>query len=482
MELNKLLDSKRIPNMTKDSFYNFPGVSKEEWIEKVREDLKGKDFEKILITDVWDELKVMPFYSMEDLPESNFSYKFHAKAHLPGFAPRIWNNVVSFHPTDEKKCNQEIIHALENGADAIAIHLTGDENLNLLLKGVMTEFIHIYFIPLESPRILYNQILDWINSLHIKPSMLSGAVLWSPTSGLFQRESNFLENIQLGAEMIEKFSAFREFYPMTLDIAKYANSGANGIQQLYLGLGEMIEMMDSFIPKAVSAAMIFDNMAFLASAGELSFPEISKLKAFRILLVELAGNMGVEISMESLHLVVSTSEWSKSLIDKNSNLIRQTYEAMSAILGGGNSIWVRPINEKQASDLEKRVARNVSSILKEESFLDKVMDPAAGAYYLENLEADLKKTILKKLEKLEDNGGWLKNFNSRKIHEEVRVERNRIQEQVLKNEQIKVGANKYEAKNELASYGVFKEIIEAEYELKPTRATYLLEKKNLKES
>lgn len=468
--------------MTKESFYNFPNVSKEEWIENVQKELKGKDFEKTLVNKVWGELDVLPFYTSEDLPKSNFSFRFHEKAKFPGFSPRNWNNVVSFYPVDEKKSNQEIIHALENGADSIAIHLNGAENLNQVLTGVMTEFIHIYFIPLDSPRLLFDQILEWIESLQIKPSMLQGAVLWSPTSELFNSESDFSENIKLGAEMIEHFSSFREFFPLTLDIARYADSGANVIQQLYLGLGEMIEMMDSFIKKAVSPAMLFENIAIHASVGELFFPEISKLKVFRELLVELAGNMGQDIALESLHLIVSTSEWSKSLIDKNSNLIRQTYEAMSAVIGGGNSIWVRPLNEKSATILEKRVARNVSSILKEESFLDKVMDHAAGSYYVESLYSDIKANVLKKLEELEENGGWLENFKSRKVHETVRVERKRIQEQYLNNESIKVGANKYEVEGDLSNNGDFEEIEEVEYGLKPTRATYLLEKKNLKKS
>lgn len=466
--------------MTKESFYDFPNSNKQEWIEKIQKDLKGKDFKETLLTKLWGELEVMPFYSPEDLSSPSYSFRFHEKTKLPGLAPRIWSNMASFFPEDEKKSNQEIIHALENGADAIAIYLSGEENLNQILKGVMTEFIHLYFIPLGPPKLLYEQVLEWIDSLHIKPSMLQGAVLWSPTSDLFQRESDFLENIKLGAEMIEQFSAFIEFFPMTLDIAKYADSGANGIQQVYLGLGEMIEMMDSFISKAVSPAMVFDNFAFYASTGELFFPEISKLKAFRILLVELAGNMGQKITPESLHMVVSTSDFSYSLIDKNTNLIRQSYETMSAILGGCNTVWVKPLNEKSASTLEKRIARNISSILKEESFFDKVMDPVAGSFYAESLIKKIKIEVLKNLERLEDEGGWLENFKSRKIHELVRRERKNAQQLILTSESIKVGANKYEAKSDLTSISSLEDFEEMEYELKPTRASYLLEQKKLK--
>lgn len=468
--------------MTKESFYNFLDVTKEDWVEQVKKDLKGKDFEQTLIHKVWNDVEVLPFYCSEDISKPIPSIRFHEEAKLPGFSPRIWNNAVSFYPTDDKGCNQEILSVLQQGADAIIIHLRGTENLHEILKGVMTEFIHLYFVPLSSPRMLFNQIMDWIESLHVKPGMLQGAILWSPTSDLMKRNGDFQENIKLGAEMIGKLSAFRDFYPMTLNFSLYEDSGANGIQQSFLGLAEMVEMMDAFIKEAVSTAMLFDNMAVYCSAGELFFPEIAKLKAIRILLQELAFNLGQEISPASLHFIISSSTWSKSLMDQNSNLIRQTYEAMSAIFGGADTLWVRPALGEKASELEKRMARNVSTILKEESYLDKVMDPAAGSYYIDSLVENLRKKILEELRNFEEKGGWLKNFESRQIQAIVRKERSLIQESYLTQEKIKVGANKYEEKDDSAGKISFEKIVEESHELKPSRATYLLEKKTLDQS
>lgn len=464
--------------MTNESFYDFLEVTKEEWVEQVKKDLKGKDFEQTLINKVWGDLEVLPFYCAEDVLNTTTALRFHEEGKLPGFSPRIWNNAVSFHPTNEKDCNQEILSALQQGADALIIHLHGTENLHEILKGVMTEFIQLYFVPRSSPRILFNQIIEWIESLHVKPGMLKGAIIWCPTSDLIKRKGDFQENIKLGVEMIQKLSSFRDFYPMTLDLAIYADSGANGIQQSFLGLGEMVDMMDAFIKNAVSTAMIFDNMAVFCSVGDQFFPEIAKLKSVRILLQELAYNLGQEIPSTSLHFIVASSTWSKSLIDQHSNLIRQTYEAMAAVLGGANSVWIRPVMGDKATELEKRIARNVSNILKEESYLDKVMDPSAGSYYIDSMVEHLREKVLEELKKLENKGGWLKNFESGEIQQIVRKERRSIQDSILNHEQIKVGANKYEEKDS-PEKGVFVEIVEEEYELKPTRATYLLEKKTL---
>jgi len=104
----------------------------------------------------------------------------------------------------------------------------------------------------------------------------------------------------------------------------------------------LIELFDSFVSHGVSTSQALLQMAFLVSTGEQHFPEIAKLKALRILISELAMNLGASNPPESFHLIVTTSLWTKSRIDKNSNLVRQTYEAMAGIIGGANSIWVRP--------------------------------------------------------------------------------------------------------------------------------------------
>lgn len=466
--------------MIEEPFFDFSPKSKNDWIDQVKKDLKGKDFDQNLVQQVWGEIPSQPFYTLEDLPEKLADLKFHEAPTLPGTSPRVWNNVVPVFPGEEKKTNEEILHVLDHGAEGLVLHLQGDENLHELLKGVMTEFVQLYFIP-ENPKLVFNQLVEWVEKLQIKPSMLQGGILWSPASELFNKGEGFEEGIDLAVEMINRFSEYLDFYPVSLDTVRYADAGANGIQQLYLGMGEMIEFMDAMIKKAVSPAMLYNNMAFYAAVGDDHFPEIAKLKALRLLLLELAFNMGQEINPSELHLVVTTSLWSKSYLDKNTNLIRQTYEAMAAILGGANTLFVRPLEREKASQLESRVARNISAVLKEEAYLDKVMDPSAGSYYLENLIKDIKAKVLEELEVLEDNGGWLESFHKREIHSLVRSERDKIQKEILEGGIVKVGANKYLSSQE-EDRKDFEGLHEKDFELRPSRATYLLEMEKQKNS
>ncbi|WP_192348374.1 methylmalonyl-CoA mutase family protein [Algoriphagus sp. Y33] len=465
--------------MTNQDFYTFTPTGKNDWIDQVKQDLKGKDFDNTLTSTLWEKIKIQPFYTSEDIKDLAPEYKFHPAPKIPGMSSRIWTNLVSFYPKNEKSSNEEILNALKNGADGLILHLEGTQNLNRILKGVHTEYITTIFSPTADTALFIQLIQEWIGSLNLKPTMLRGAIHWNPCDELFGSGENFNSGIDLAAQAINDFREFREFYPLTIDLSRYTNAGATGIQELTYGLGEVIELIDKLSKKGISARQMFENMAFHTAIGDSHFAEIAKVKALRKLIVELAGNYGVQIDVENVYIIASTGVWSKSLMDKNTSLIRQTYEAMAGILGGANSLWVNPAEGKNASLLEKRIARNVSSILKEESYLDKIMDPAAGSYYLEVLQAEIEKAVTSGLQELEEHGGWLKSFEDRTLHAEIRKSREAAQKKVLSGSAIKVGTNKYLTKDKLENQLPFEPLTEKDFELLPSRMTYFVEQNNL---
>ena len=468
--------------MTSKDFYPFPPSTKDEWLQKVKKDLRGKDFRQTLVNSLWDQIEVQPFYAQSDTTGAHHSYSFHPASNLPGMPPRIWANLISIYPSGAAKTNQEILHALQNGADGLVLNLNGEEDLNELMKAVHTEFIETDFLPTGEPERVFHQLQDWIESLNLKPNMLNGSMLWSPCDELYRSGKNFDTAITQAAKLIEDFKDFRGFHPLTINLARYANAGATGIQELKYGLGEVIELIDHLAKKAVSPRQVFEKIALHTAVGDSHFAEIAKVKALRKLLIELAGTYGVQIKPEEIHIITSTSGWSKSLLDKNTNLIRQTYEAMAGILGGGNSIWVKPLEEKNTAVLEKRIARNVSSILKEESHFDKVMDPAAGSFYLEKLQQEIENSTIKGLQELEENGGWLKSFEERSIHDQIRNTRESLQKKVLADSLIKVGVNKYQPKENLKNALDFEPLSEKDFQLLPSRAAYFIEQNYLSNS
>ncbi|TDQ15150.1 heterodimeric methylmalonyl-CoA mutase small subunit [Algoriphagus boseongensis] len=450
-------------------FSEFDSVSKEEWIAQAKKDLRGKDFDQNLKSALWDRLAIDPFYTLEDRVAESFPTEFQAKSEIPGLPPRIWGNVVSVLPGDT---NSSILNALENGADGLVLHLNGFENLDELVKGVFPEYISIWIKPIGNPLFVLNTFLGWIEKIDLDPEKLQGGFLWTPSDLVFEQNEVFQLGVELFTEIFELTDAFPNFKAFALKSSRYSESGANPLDALIFTLGELIEIIDQ---AQIKPEKVFKKALLEVSIGDAHFGEIARLKTFREIVSMLAGQYEVELESKELSLFSQTSDWSKSILDINTNLIRQTYEAMAGVFGGANFLWVRPFEEENCTEQERRIARNVSLILRDEAYLDKMIDPAAGSYYLEKLQEKITQEIQSGLLDLEKNGGWMAALNSGEIHSRVRAYREKIQNKVLDKNLSKIGANKYPASEKLRNDYPFHDFEEKSFELKPTRATYLFE-------
>lgn len=461
--------------MPTQEFYPFPEASKDEWLDQIKHDLKGKVELSALKSKLWEEIQIDPIYSFEQVEGSPVPNSFNTPSKFPGLPTRIWSNVVAPSMKDEKATNEEILEVLQLGAEGLVLQLNGTEDLNVILKGVFTEFVTLHFMPINEMEPVLIQVKNWAESLQLTPEMLHGSILWSPTGSMFTGKEDLTSEINLGIQMITEFKEFPHFLPITIDLARYSNAGGSGIQELSYGLSEVIEILDQFSQKGISVNQAMAQLAFHSAVGENHFPEIVKLKVLRSLLVDLTTNLGGNITSESIHLIASTSVWSKSLLDTNTSLVRQSYEAMAAIIGGCNTLWVRPMEGNEASPLAKRIARNVSTILREESFLDKVMDPASGAYFLESLATEIESNVIDSLKEIEEKGGWETCFSDRSIHVAIQQTARKTQKAILKKDKSMIGVNKYELKsNDSATLNLEKPKME-DYELPSSRASYLVE-------
>jgi methylmalonyl-CoA mutase len=329
--------------------------------------------------------------------------------------------------------------------------------------------------PLADPLAALNAFLSWAKSLGVNESELNGGLLWSPMDMLFEEGKSLDESIPVLKAIFAACSKSPDFKAFHFDFSKYAEAGASGLDELIFGFGEMIELIDqsTFNPKE-----IFESSGIFTAIGNLHFPEIAKLKSIRFFAAELALQYDLELKPQDISIFAKTSNWSKSTLDSNTNLIRQTYEAMAAVLGGANGIWVAPLQSQSSSELELRIARNVSSILVHESYLDKVADPTAGSYYLDFLVNEFMEKTKTGLQVLEQKGGWKLGFELNEIQQNVRESRLNQQNQVLSGQVSKIGVNKYPASTSLKKDLEFIPLEEEPKDLKPSRASYLVELEN----
>ena len=459
--------------MTDSLFSEFSPNSKSEWIQQATKDLKGKDFNQVLKSKLWNTVDLDPIYTLEDLDGNpSIQIRFNPPSEIPGLPPRIWSNVVSVLPGDT---NSEILHVLENGAEGLVLHLNGFEDLDELLKEVQPQYISLFVKPLGNPISILGQFLNWVERTEIDSEGLKGAFLWTPSAMIFDQNDSFSLAMEVFSEVMELAEGFPNFKSFTLQSSRYTESGSHPLEALVFAMGELIELIDH---SGKNPESLIRNLLLEASVGESHFGEISRIKAFRIAMIRLASAYGLDLRPENFEILCQTSSWSKSGLDINTNLIRQTYEAMAGVLGGANFLWVKPFQEENSTELERRIARNVSSILKEEAYLDKVMDPAAGSFFLENLEKSMLDFLGENLKALENSGGWVKALEAGKIHQSIRSFRQKVQAEILDSRLVKVGVNKFPASEKLKKDYTFEVFEEKSHELKPTRASYLFELQN----
>jgi methylmalonyl-CoA mutase len=455
--------------MEQDLFSDFPNTTKADWLRQATADLKGKGEAQDLGSKLWDTLPLQPLYALEDLGHPVKQRRFHAPSEFPGMSPRLWANVVTVLPSDT---NADLLLALENGADGLILPLQGKEDLQELLEGVLPQYISIYLLPLGNPVSALQLFQSWVDSLAVDTSLIQGGILWSPSDLVFEQKQDLGLGVELLEELLELTEGYTNFKSFCIKTSRYTESGSHPLDALTFGLGELVEILDRV---SLPPSLVFDKLFLESSVGDHHFGEAARQLSFRQLVQELALLYQVELEQQQLILFCQTSHWSQSILDAHTNMIRQTYEALSAVLGGANVLWVKPLEEENASTQERRIARNVSAILKEEAYLDKVQDPAAGSYFLENLVTDLVKETQASLTLLEQEGGWWKACQSGKLQARVKTHRAKIQGEVLDKARVKVGANSFAAPASLTYNSPFTPFVEAAHELKPTRATYLVE-------
>ena len=185
--------------------------------------------------------------------------------------------------------------------------------------------------------------------------------------------------------------------------------------------------------------------------------QIAKFRAFRILFHQVALSYELEgFQPGTIKIHGVSSHWNKTLADINNNMLRNTSEAMAAIIGGCDSIHITPHDSTLApsSVSSRRIARNISNILKDEAYLDKVADPAAGSYYLENLTNELAKAAWALFKEIEKAGGFISSFKTNSIQDAIGKTRHKKFKHIASRGTVIVGVNQYPDKTESLSMPV----------------------------
>jgi methylmalonyl-CoA mutase len=193
------------------------------------------------------------------------------------------------------------------------------------------------------------------------------------------------------------------------------------------------------------------RLSFFFAIGMNFFMEAAKLRAARLLWHRIMDDLGAkDPRSKMLRTHCQTSGVSLQEQDPYNNVIRTAYEAMSAVLGGTQSLHTNALDEAIAlpTDFSARIARNTQLILQEETGVTNVVDPLAGSYYVEKLTAELADAAWKLIEEVDEMGGMTKAVASGMPKLRIEETAARRQADIDRGDQVIVGVNKYRLEKE----------------------------------
>ncbi len=229
-------------------------------------------------------------------------------------------------------------------------------------------------------------------------------------------------------------------------------AGATCTQELAYTIADGVEYVRAAIAGGLNVDAFAPRLSFFFGIGMNFFMEVAKLRAARLLWSTLMAEQFAPQDTRSLMLRThcQTSGVSLTAKDPYNNIVRTTIQAMSAVLGGTQSLHTNSFDEALTlpTEFSARIARNTQLVLQEETGITKVVDPLAGSYYVENLTHQLVTEARKLIDEVEEIGGMTRAVESgmpkMRIEEAAVLRQTRID----RGEEIIVGVNKYQLAEE----------------------------------
>lgn len=403
-------------------FKEFQPITPQQWQEQIVKDLKGIDFNQ-LIWNTDNGFPVRPFYTSENLD------------HQPNtlFTDSHWDICEQISVTNENEANAKALQALQNGASGLAFYIHGKIDTKALVKDISLEHIYTQFFITNDALHVLEDLKEFYGKVNAHDNKVKCHIHLDPLS-LFAYYGEWHAN---ESKDLSVLSALNHI-PVNASI--YAEAGANQVHELALCLAHLNEYMNY-----LDQAKKLDNKSIhltFSITGDF-FTEIAKLRSIR----KLVGLLQREYKSETpVHIHAKTAQVNKSKLDAYTNMLRTTTEAMSAIIGGCNSLCVLPFNHGlgKVDPFGLRIARNQQHLLKEESYLDKVADISAGSYYVESLTDELGKAAWDAFKDIEAKGGYIACLKSNYIQDILKQDADKKTSQLKEGKTILVGVNKFQ--------------------------------------
>jgi len=464
----------------------------QKWAELASKQMKGKAVEKL----DWmtpEGINVKPLYTAEDLEGMESANT------LPGMAPYVRGPMATMYAgrpwtirqyagfSTAKESNAFYHKALAAGQKGLSVafdlathrgydsdhpRVAGDigkagvaidsvEDMKILFDGIPLDKMSVsmtmngavipilagYIVAAEEQGVSHDQLSGTIQNDILKEYLTRNTYIYPPGPSM-----------RIISDIMEFCSTTMPKYN-TISISGYhmMEAGANSVLQTAFTLADGVEYVKAALKSGMDVDTFAPRLSFFFGIGMNFFMDISMLRAARFLWYRLMSEFNPKNPKSSmLRTHCQTSGWSLTEQDPYNNVIRTTMEAMTAVLGGTQSLHTNSFDEAIGlpTDFSARIARNTQIIVQEESQICHVIDPLGGSYYVESLTNSIINEAQKIIDEIEELGGMAKAIETGMP--KMRIEESAARKQALIDQglDVIVGVNKYKLEDEKIDFDV----------------------------
>ncbi|MFD5145957.1 methylmalonyl-CoA mutase family protein [Streptomyces sp. NPDC058401] len=396
----------------------FPDATHEQWqrlvegvLRKSGKEVSGEAAEDALSTKLEDGLTTRPLYTApETPPDTGF----------PGFAPFVrggraegsaasgWDVRQRIAGTDPVRVNDAALADLENGTTSLWLAV-GDAGLPADGLGRALEGVYLDLAPVSlDPGAQFAESARALLALYAERGVAPEAAHASLGADPLGHEARTGEALDLAqaAALAADTAAWPHVRALTVDALPYHEAGGSAAEELGLSLSTGVAYLRALTEAGLSTEAALGELEFRYAATADQFLTIAKLRAARRLWARIAEACGAPgAGAQRQHAVTSPVMMTRR--DPWVNMLRTTIACMAAGVGGADAVTVLPFDQELGlpDAFARRISRNTSTILLEESHLARVIDPAGGSYYVEQLTDELAHAAWEFFQTIEKAGG-----------------------------------------------------------------------------
>ncbi|MDD6895322.1 MAG: methylmalonyl-CoA mutase small subunit [Prevotellaceae bacterium] len=448
-------------NIKEKLFSEFTAPTAQEWLDKIQVDLKGADFNKKLVWRTNEGFNMQPFYRREDV------LKLKTPDALPGEFPFVrgnkkdnneWYVRQDIKVTDAKAANAKALDVLNKGVDSLGFSFEGDlvsaDFLEALLEGIECECVELNFSTCQRRSLeLANILTAYFEKKGYDKEKLVGSINWDPMHRIVMRGKDVTKVLEVAPQIVEALKDYPKFRCVAVNAGALNNAGAYIVQELGYALAWGNEYLNQLVEAGVEPTLAASKIKFNLGISENYFMEIAKFRAARMLWAEIVKQYEPKCDCACKMCVnATTTSYNMTVFDSYVNLLRTQTETMSAALAGVHSIVVNPFDAayETPTDFSERIARNQQLLLKEESHFDKVVDPSAGSYFIEELTTSLADVAWKLFLKVEEEGGFLAAIKAGTVQDDINATNEKRHKDAAQRKEFILGTNQFPNFTELS--------------------------------